>query len=87
MTPRELDRDVVTARLQLIQDLLANLASLGEIDAQRLNADWILRSAVERVLTQLVDAAVSINGHLAAALLGLPRSTTDSPTSWPPRPV
>jgi uncharacterized protein YutE (UPF0331/DUF86 family) len=70
MSPRELDRDVMTARLQLIEELLSNLKSLGEISADSLSTDWIRRSAVERVLMQLVDAAVAINSHVASAMLG-----------------
>lgn len=59
-----IDRDVVVARLTVMRDLLDDLESLGSVDAARLGADRITRHAVERMLTQLVEQAVSINTHL-----------------------
>jgi uncharacterized protein YutE (UPF0331/DUF86 family) len=69
MTPRHLDRDTVHSRLRLMNDLLDDLAEIGEVDVERLRADRIARHAVERILTQLVELAVAVNGHMAAAML------------------
>lgn len=48
MTPRELDTGVVRARLALIEQLLGDLEAVGEVTADRLSEDRILRHAVER---------------------------------------
>jgi uncharacterized protein YutE (UPF0331/DUF86 family) len=69
VTPREFDSGVVQARLRLIDDLLNDLASIGEVTADRLHDDRILRHAVERVLSQLVELAVSVNSHVASTML------------------
>lgn len=69
MTPAELDRDVVHAKLRTMRDLLDDLAGVGEVTAAVLEQDRILRHAVERVITQLVELAASINGHVGAALV------------------
>jgi uncharacterized protein YutE (UPF0331/DUF86 family) len=65
-----LDAGVVQERLRLLRDLLADLDHIGEVTTQRLNEDRIVRHAVERIITQLVDLSVSINSHVAAAVLG-----------------
>lgn len=70
MTPPELDVDLVHARLRLMRELLDDLQSVGDITHQRLEDDRMLRHALERIITQLVDTAVAVNGHAAAALLG-----------------
>lgn len=75
MTPPDLDPDVIHAKLSAIRELLDDLDSAGEITAGRLAEERILRHAVERILTQLVDLAVGINGHVSTALLG--RAPTD----------
>lgn len=69
MTPRELDADVVHARLRLMRELLDDLEEVGEVTADLLERERLTRRAVERILGQLVDLAVSVNGHVAAALL------------------
>lgn len=69
MTPRELDADVVHARLRLMRELLDDLEEVGEVTPERLERERLTRRAVERILGQLVDLAVSVNGHAAAALL------------------
>ena len=63
MTPRPLEPAVVQARLRLMKDLLDDLASAGDVDADRLRSDRLLLRAVERILTQLVDLAVSVTAH------------------------
>ncbi|MGH3384335.1 MAG: type VII toxin-antitoxin system HepT family RNase toxin [Nocardioidaceae bacterium] len=70
MSPRELDPAVVQSRLRMIQELLDDLASVGEPDAVRLEQDRMLRHAVERILSQIVELAVSVNSHVAATHLG-----------------
>lgn len=70
MSPREFDAGVVQARLTLIRDLLDDLQTVGEVSVDLLQRDRMLRHGVERVLGQLVELAVSINGHVGATLLG-----------------
>lgn len=64
------DREVVQERLRHIRVLLDDLESIGSVDEERLHQDRIIRHAVERILTQLVDLSVSINSHIAAAASG-----------------
>lgn len=61
-----IDAAVIQERLRLIRDLLADLDVVGGVTSERLQRDRIVRHAVERILTQLVDLAVSINSHIAA---------------------
>jgi uncharacterized protein YutE (UPF0331/DUF86 family) len=70
VTPRALDADVVHAKLRLMRDLLDDLESVRGLTADQLGRNRMTRHAVERILTQLVDLAVSVNSHLAAARLG-----------------
>ncbi len=70
MTPGELDRDVLHARLSRMRDLLDDLESVKDVTVERLERDRMTRHAVERILSRLVDLAVSVNGHVAAATLG-----------------
>lgn len=53
-----------------MQDLLDDLRSVRGLTADKLSRDRMTRHAVERILIQLVDLAVSVNGHVAAARLG-----------------
>ena len=70
MSPGQLDPEVVQSRLVLITRLLEDLQSAGQVDAPRLTQDRMLRYAVERILSQLVDLAVSVNSHVSATVLG-----------------
>ena len=70
MTPRRLDPDVVRNKLDATERTCGVLESLGEVDAPRLHDDPVVAAAVERLLGRLVDLAVEVNSHLAAALLG-----------------
>ena len=54
----------------MITRLLDDLQSAGQVDAPRLTQDRMLRYAVERILSQLVDLAVSVNSHVSATVLG-----------------
>lgn len=67
MTPRPLDVPVVQRKLALMDDLLRDLAALGELSTSQLAADRLRRHALERILTQLVQLAVDINAHLATS--------------------
>lgn len=69
MTPRALDPATVHAKLALIRELLDDLEQVRSADAARMHQDRMLRYAVERILTQLVDVAVAVNSHCVAALL------------------
>lgn len=70
MTPAPVDHGMIAGKLRLMRGLLDDLEAVGEITADRLVQDRMLRHAVERVLTQLVDLAVSVNSHIASARLG-----------------
>lgn len=75
MTPRGFEPDVVQEQLGLIVGLLEDLAALGDVTVQRLAEEMTTRHTVERILTQLVGLAVSVNSHVAATLLGRAPST------------
>ncbi len=67
MSPRRLDPSIVHARLSTIRDLLGDLAGLDDdID---LTTDRMTRHGVERILTQLVELAASVNEHVTGARL------------------
>ena len=80
MTPREFDSSVVQSRLALMRDLLGDLDGLGGVSAETLSSDRMLRHAVERILSQLVELAVSINSHVASTILQ--RGATDYRVSF-----
>jgi len=70
MTPRRLDPDGVTQKLELMRDALDVLEEVGAVDVARLREDRIVRGAVERYLMLVVDRAVAVNLHLSGALGG-----------------
>lgn len=70
MTPRPLQPATVTAKLRLLRDLLDDLDTIGTVTPERLTDDRVLLRAVERILTQLVDLAASVNTHVVAATTG-----------------
>jgi uncharacterized protein YutE (UPF0331/DUF86 family) len=70
MTPRRYDPDVVQARLRELRSLLEDLAALGHLTAEELREDRLRRHATERILISMVDLAVAVNSHVAAAVLG-----------------
>lgn len=70
MTPPVLDGALVHAKLRAMRELLDDLDATGPVDAARLTGDRMLKHAVERILTQLVELAVAVNGHVAVARLG-----------------
>lgn len=79
MTPPALDAAMVQAKLRAMRELLDDLDAAQPTDVPALTGDRMLRHGVERILTQLVELAGSVNGHLAASALGRgPESYRDS---------
>ena len=70
MTPRRLDPDSLHEKLAHLRQLLSRLEHLGPLTRERLEREEVERAAGERWLTMVVEAAVSINLHVAAARLG-----------------
>lgn len=70
MTPPGLDGAMLQAKLRAMRELLDDLDGAGDLDADVLQADRMLRHGVERILTQLVELAAGVNGHLAVTQLG-----------------
>lgn len=68
MSPRDLSVDSITSRLALLRELLGALELIGEPTAAELRSDVVRRLALERLLTQLVDTAVSINHHVVTTV-------------------
>lgn len=68
MSPRDLGAQVVVRRLVLMGDLLRTLSGLAD-EPERLASDPVAMLAVERILTQLVDLASDVNGHIVSAQL------------------
>ncbi|MCV2488263.1 DUF86 domain-containing protein [Geodermatophilus sp. YIM 151500] len=67
MTPRPVDVASVQAKLRSLDELVRALRLVGEVDGTRLQADLLLRLAVERALTQAVDLVVAVCSHVLAA--------------------
>ncbi|MEL4503976.1 DUF86 domain-containing protein [Luteococcus sp. H138] len=67
MSPRSLSPQVVLQKLTQMAKLLDALDDIGPVDRQRLDADPILRLALERVVTQLVDLAIDVNMHVVTS--------------------
>ena len=70
MTPSALQAATVQAKLRLMRELLDDLGRVGDATPEMLERERLLRRAVERVLTQLVDLAVSVNSHVVTASTG-----------------
>ncbi|MBA2473060.1 MAG: hypothetical protein DLM61_01470 [Pseudonocardiales bacterium] len=69
MTPRRLDPSIVQARLSIMRGLLDDLAEVDAAGPPSLADNRMLRHGVERILTQLVELATTINEHVAGARL------------------
>lgn len=65
---------MVQLKLRAMRELLDDLDAAPVVDEAALRHDRMLRHAVERILTQLVEQAATINTHVAVARLG--RSAT-----------
>lgn len=68
MTPPRLDIHACQEKLALLADLVADLNRHRALTGADLRADRDRRHAVERILTQLVDIAGSLNSLLARGL-------------------
>lgn len=66
---------IVHERLRLMRGLLNDLHEIGEVSVERFEKDRIIRHAVERILTQLVDLSVSINSHIVASIRNVAPAT------------
>lgn len=70
MTRRDLSAATVVARLDLLDELLDDLRSLGQLTAAELEERRIERRATERILSQLVEVASDVNQHVASTVGG-----------------
>ena len=66
MTPRQLDDAVILAKLRMMRRLLDELERLGRVDVERFAEEFAVQLVVERIISQLVDLASSINAHVVA---------------------
>ena len=72
MTPRWLDHVVITAKLRTMRRLLDELEGLGPVDTERFAREFGTQLIVERIVSQLVDLAASVNAHVVAVQTGAP---------------
>ena len=72
MTPRRLDQAVMTAKLRTMRRLLDELEGLAPVDTDRFAREFGTQLIVERIVSQLVDLAASINAHAVAVQTGAP---------------
>jgi uncharacterized protein YutE (UPF0331/DUF86 family) len=75
VTPRQLDHAVVVSKLRTMRRLLDELDRLGPVDVGRFAQEFAVQLAVERIVSQLVDLAASINAHVVAVLTAEPPAT------------
>ena len=69
------DTEIVHERLRLMRELLDDLDGIGPVSTERFESERVIRHAVERIITQLVDLSVSINSHIVATTKGVVPST------------
>lgn len=70
MSEAERSQAIIAKRLQLMGALLDRLEKIAPDDMAERSPDDMVRLAVERIITQVVDIAVSVNQHLTVAELG-----------------
>ena len=63
----EIDREVVRRKLAVMALNLERLQAIERLSLEAYRADWTRVKATERVLQELVEAAVDVNQHLLAA--------------------
>lgn len=80
MTPRELNRDVVSERLLDLQGSLDHLRDLGPVAPERLRGEPTIRFSVFYLLSHLVQVAVDVNSHIATTMLS--RAPSDYRSSF-----
>ncbi|WP_170131673.1 type VII toxin-antitoxin system HepT family RNase toxin [Quadrisphaera granulorum] len=56
-------------------ELVEDLDAVGAVDGARLHQERLLRRAVERMLTQVVDLAVSVCSHVVSSRMVNPPTT------------
>ena len=64
----EIDREVVRRKLAVMLVNLDRLQAIEGLSLEAYRADWTRVKATERVLQEVVEAAVDVNQHLLAAL-------------------
>ena len=67
MNPRRLSPAVLHKRLDTMARLLNELDQHHDVQAADLEADLMLRSAIERLIQAIVDLSIDINGHLRSS--------------------
>jgi uncharacterized protein YutE (UPF0331/DUF86 family) len=72
VTPRRLDPEVIAGKLRAMRRLLRELDRLGRVDADRFAREYATQLVVERIVSQLVDLAASVNAHVVAVEAGVP---------------
>jgi hypothetical protein len=86
VTPRRLDRVVITAKLRTMRRLLDELEGLGPVDTERFAREFGTQLIVERIVSQVVDLAASVNAHVVAVQTGRHLRTCRAPSQPPPTP-
>ncbi|MHB8762727.1 MAG: type VII toxin-antitoxin system HepT family RNase toxin [Deferrisomatales bacterium] len=67
---------VILQRLQILDEVLGELRSLGDVTSTQLETDWRVRRAVERDLQVLVEVVVDICQRLIALSGHVPAATS-----------
>ncbi len=75
-----IDSDTVRRRLLAMQELVAHLDSLGQVNRDDLEDNLGLRLQVSMALAQLVTLATEVNSHVVTATLG--RAPADQRSSF-----
>jgi uncharacterized protein YutE (UPF0331/DUF86 family) len=65
-----IEKDIVTRKLAVIVRNLEALTGLSRLTRQEYGADLYRRKAAERLLQELIEAAIDINTHLIVVLGG-----------------
>ncbi len=68
---------VVLRKLEALDKVISELASLGKVSVEQLQRDWVMRRAVERDLQVMVEIVINICQRLISAA-NLPPASTGS---------
>lgn len=66
---RPVSRDVIVERLSRLRSLLEEMRGIGVPTPAQLRSDHVVRYALERLVTLVVDAATALNSHVASRQL------------------
>ena len=66
---------IITRKLQSLDEVLAELRSLGQVDTTQLNNDWRTQRAVERDLQVLVEIVIDVCQRLISVTGQSPASS------------